>query len=270
MDTLLITSDFSATSANAAKYAAKLSKKLNVRSIILYHSYDVENADTAGIHEGSLMALEVLQATIQKYLHPNAEVHLVANDLPLVLGVDRLCEQKVVSLVVAGTTGKSGLAKFILGSNTIGLAEKCSAPLLIIPEDADFEGIDQIVFACAMEKVKETTPVDEITYFTKQLGADLQVLNVGLEDKKFDPRLISEQHEIFHLLNHLEPTYHYIEDDDIAEGIMDFVDDVDAQMLISVPKTYGFFDSLFHRSVTKNLAKETEVPLLVLRERDKK
>lgn len=270
MDTLLITTDFSSTAAQAAKYAAKLSKALNLTSIILYHSYDMENVDTALIHEGSLLALEVLLSTIEKDLHTDAKVQLIANDLPLVLGVDRICEQENVALVVAGTTGKSDLAQFFLGSNTVSLAEKCPAPLLIVPEDAEFEPIERIVFACAMNKVKESTPVDEITYFTKQLGSDLLVLNVGLEHKRYHPNIIPEQQDIYNLLNHLEPVYHFIEDDEIAEGIMDFVEDKEAQILISVPKTYGFFESLFRRSITKNLASETEIPLLVLREREKK
>lgn len=269
MDTLLITTDFSGAAAHAATYAARLSKTLNLKSIVLYHSYDMENVNTSEIHEGSLMALEALYSTLKKDLHPDARVQLIANDLPLVLGVERICEQEHVSLVVAGTTGKSDLAQFFLGSNTISLAEKCPVPLLIVPHDAKFKPIARIVFACAMDKVKETTPVDEITYFTKQLGSDLLVLNVGLEHKRYHPKIIPEQRDIYNLLNHLEPVYHFIEDDEIAEGIMDFVEDHDAQMLISVPKTHGFFESLFKRSVTKNLAAETEVPLLVLREREK-
>lgn len=268
METILITTDFSNTASNAARYAALLSKSLGVGSVILYHSYDNENMDTDLVHEGSLIALEILSDTIRKHLGRNTRVELIANDLPLLMGVERICEQHPVGLVVAGSTGKGGLAKFLLGSNTINLADKCPVPLLIVPEDADFEPIRKIVFACAMEKVIQTTPVETISLFTRQLNSKLLVLNVALEHKRFNPDIIPEQYEIHRLLDDLNPSYHYIEEDEIVEGIMDFVEDEGAQLLITVPKTYGFFDSFFRRSVTKKLAYDTDIPLLVLRERE--
>ncbi|HLW49527.1 MAG TPA: universal stress protein [Sphingobacteriaceae bacterium] len=266
METILITTDFSQTASNAAKYAAKLSKSLSSKSIILYHSYDDENVDAGLLHEGSVLALEILAERIQKYLGKSTKIELIANDLPLLMGVERICEQHRVGLVVAGSTGKGGLAKFLVGSNTINLAEKCPAPLLVVPDEAEFEPIKKIVFACAMDKVKQSTPVDTIFLFTRQLNSKLLVLNVALEHKRFNPDIIPEQYEIHKLLDELNPSYHYIEEDEIVEGIMDFVEDEGAQLLISVPKSYGFFDSLFRRSVTKKLAYETETPLLVLRE----
>lgn len=268
METILITTDFSKTASNAVKYAAQLSKALDIKSVILYHSYDDENIDATLLHEGSLLALEILSETIKMYLDKKTKIELIANDLPLLMGVERICAQHKVDLVVAGSTGKGGLAKFLIGSNTINLADKCPAPLLVVPDEAEFEPIKKIVFACAMEKVKQTTPVDTISLFTRQLNSKLLVLNVALEHKRFNPDIIPEQYEIHRLLDDLNPSYHYIEEDEVVEGIMDFVEDKGAQLLISVPKSYGFFDSLFRRSVTKKLAYDTETPLLVLRERE--
>lgn len=270
MDTILITTDFSKTASNAAKYAAQLSKSLDIKNVILYHSYDDENMDAKLLHEGSLLALEIMAETIQKYLDKATSIELIANDLPLLLGVERICDQHQVGLVVAGSTGKGGLAKFLVGSNTINLADKCPVPLLIIPDEASYARIKKIVFACALEKVKQTTPVDTITLFTRQLKSKLLVLNVALEHKRFNPDIIPEQYEIHRLLDDLNPSYHYIEDDEIVEGIMEFVEDEEAHLLIAVPKSSGFFDSLFRRSVTKKLAYDTQTPLLVLRERESK
>lgn len=269
MKALLITTDFSKTASNAARYGAMLSKSLGVEKVVLYNSYDSENMDTKLLHESSLLALEVLKHDIAALLAKNTVLEIITNELPLLNGIQRIVQEHEVGLVVAGSTGKGGFTTFLLGSNTINLADECPVPLLIVPEKAKFERVKKIVFACALEKVKASTPVDTITYFVNQLNSKLLVLNVALENKPFNPDIIPEQYQIHALLDHLHPEYHYIEDDEVVEGITEFVEDEDAQLVISVPKSYGFFDSLFRRSVTKKLAYDTEIPLLVLREREK-
>ncbi|MBL7734052.1 MAG: universal stress protein, partial [Chitinophagaceae bacterium] len=62
--------------------------------------------------------------------------------------------------------------------------------------------------------------------------------------------------------------YHYAETDDIADEIEDFAEDQDAGLIITIPKSYGFFEGLFHRSVSKRLIRESDIPLLLLRERE--
>lgn len=279
METMIITTDFSEDSTNAAKYAAKLSGALGITSLILYHSYDNapkdldipidETGDTSIAHEASLLALEILMAEIKPLLSKDAKIELVANDLPLLLGIERLYAQHKVRLVVSGTTGKSRIKTILMGSNTINLAEKCPAPLLIVPEDADFKHIEKIVFACAMEKVYQSTPVEDIHYFTKKLNANLMVLNVIREDKPAKPTMIPEQYILHKLIEDLNPSYHYTEEDEVSEGIMEFTDDEGADLVIAIPKRFGFFESLFRRSVTKKLAYHTEIPLLVLKESEK-
>lgn len=269
MKTILITTDFSKTATNAARYAAKLSQALSVEKIVLYHSYDSENIDVQLVHEASLLGMEVLKQEIQPLIKKHIEVEVITNEQPLIAGINRLVETHAVGMVVAGSTGKGGLTTFLLGSNTINLADECPVPLLIVPEDASYEKIEKIVFACDLNKVKETTPVKELGFFVEELKAKLLVLNVALEHKRFNPDIIPEQYQIHQILQHLNPAYHYIEEETIVEGITEFIDDEDAQIVITVPKTYGFFNSLFRRSVTKKLAYDTEIPLLVLREQEK-
>lgn len=50
---------------------------------------------------------------------------------------------------------------------------------------------------------------------------------------------------------------------------MDFAEDEDVDLVITIPKKFGFFESLFKRSVTKKLAYHTEIPLLILKGKEK-
>lgn len=277
METVIITTDFSGTAAHAAKYGASLARQLGTTTIILYHSHDLAPAataipipetDTSLAREGSLLALEVLEGYIRPYAGDNIRIDLVTNELPLLMGVIQLSEERRAGLVVAGTTGKSKLEKFMIGSNTVNLATSCPVPLLIVPDDANLQGIERIVFACDLQKVTKSTPVHLLHLFAEKLKAKILILNVALEGKRFNPDIIPEQYKLHKLLDPLNPEYHYTEEDDIAEGILEFVAKVNAGIVITIPKSYGFFEGLFHRSVTKKLAHHTEVPLLLFREDD--
>ena len=278
MQTIIITTDFSESSLNAAKYGANLAKPLGVGHIVLYHSYDnaplatevpIAETDTPLAHEGSLLALEIVEGALRQVLGDaaNVSIELVANGLPLVLGVQQLVEQHRAGLVVAGATGKSNLEQMLIGSSAVDLASDHKAPLLIVPKEACFTPIEKVVFACDLKQVSHTTPVAEIGLWLERLRAKLLVLHVALEGKRFNPDLIPEQYTMHSLLNRFHPEYHYTESDDIADEIEDFAEDHDAGLIITIPKSYGFFERLFHRSVSKRLIKASEIPLLLLRER---
>lgn len=279
MESIIITTDFSEAAMNAARYAAGLAKAIGISRIVLYHSYDnapaatdipVAEMDTTLAHEGSLLALEIVERELGLVLGSDSaiSIELVANGLPLELGVEQLAEQWRAGFAVVGTTGKSGLEKFFVGSNTVSLATTCPVPLLIVPKEAEFEPIENIVFACDLKKVTRSTPVSEIGWWLDRLQAKLLVLNVALEGKRFNPDMIPEQYKMHELLDGFNPSYHYEEGEDIAEEIADFAEDEDAGLVISVPKSYGFFEGLFHRSVSRKLLDKSEVPLLLLKERD--
>ncbi|HLT88432.1 MAG TPA: universal stress protein [Sphingobacterium sp.] len=278
MKTIIITTDFSESALNAARYATKLAKSIDATQIVLYHAYDnlpigtdlpMTDVSPSLVEEQSLSNLKTVKAELEQVLGENSgvSIHLVTNNFPLLRGVEGLAEEWHADLVVAGTTGRSNLEQVLIGSNTANLASSLKLPLLIIPADANCEPIHKIVFACDLRKVSNSTPVAEIGQWLERLAAKLLVLNVTLEGKRANPDTIMEQYKMHALLDILQPEYHYTEGDDIAEEIEDFAEDHDAGLIITIPKSYGFFERLFHRSVSKQLIKKSDIPLLLLREK---
>lgn len=278
MKTLIIATDFSESATNAARYAAGLAKAVGASRIVLYHSYDntpvatelpVAETDTTLAHEESLVALGVTEGEIAGVVGRDTSIVIesATNGMPLELGLVQLAEHRQAGLVVMGTTGKRGLGRFLMGSNTANLAASCPLPLLVVPREATFGPIGKIVFACDLRKVSRNTPVSELGWWLGRLQAKLMVLHVALAGKRFNPDTIPEQYKMHELLDGFDPEYHYEEGDDIAEEIADFAEEEDAGLVITVPKSYGFFEGLFHRSVSKRLADKTEIPLLLLREK---
>jgi nucleotide-binding universal stress UspA family protein len=219
-------------------------------------------------HERAVVALGKIERDLHMLIGdacPN--IKLVANELPLLLGIERLVEQWHAGLVVAGSTGKSNMEQVLVGSNTVSMASAIGVPLLIVPKDAEYESMQNIVFACDLKKVSRSTPVSDIGFWLEHLEAKLLVLNVALEGKRFDPDMIPEQYRMHELLDGFGPEYHYTESEDIAVGIEDFAAAHGAGLVISIPKSHGFFEGLFHRSVSKKLIKGADIPLLLLRDK---
>lgn len=282
MDTLysvkrmLVLTDFSVPAWNAALYAAALTRQLKTTDFILYHSDEwILMPPTAAAPAGtgfitspdqSLKKISELKKELEKYMNPETRIEVRTDERTLVTAVNTLAGQQHIGLVVAGVTGKSKLERALIGSNALDLARNCLAPLLIVPPGALFKSIKKIVFACDLKQVFQTTPFYAIKAFVKAFDAILLILNVDRDGAHFDPDTISEMTDLHQLWDDQHAEYYYTDHKDTAVGIMEFAEKNEADLVITVPKIYGFFESLFHRSVTEQLAFHTYLPLLLFRE----
>ncbi|WP_285057422.1 universal stress protein [Pedobacter ginsengisoli] len=282
MDTLysvrrmLVLTDFSVPAWNAALYAAGLTRQLKATDFMLYHSDEwilmppmaTTPAGTGFVEspEQSPERISELKNELEKYMDPEIRIEVRTDERTLVTAVNTLVGQQHIGLVVAGVTGKSKLERVLIGSNALDLARNCVAPLLIVPFGAFFKSIKKIVFACDLKQVSQTTPFYAIKAFVKALDANLLILNVDRDGAHFDPDTINEMTDLHQLWDAQHPEYHYTDHKDTAIGIMEFAKKNKADLVITVPKIYGFFESLFHRGVTEQLAFHTDLPLLLFRE----
>lgn len=153
MKTVIIPVDFSETSLNAARFAAQmLSNKENTR-IILYNMFEGEDeAVNAGEY------LESLKSELEQKGNKDIEcVKELADDL--IDSLERLVFQKAATLIVMGITGKTPLRQMLVGSNTLKMVEKNICPVMIVPPDANYAEIDNILFTSDFHDVEGSTPV---------------------------------------------------------------------------------------------------------------
>lgn len=271
---ILVLTDFSDAAVNAARYAAAFATRVEAGNIIIYHSTSLPLATDIPF-EITSVAIDDQQDIKTKLDRLKDEmISLVSSEITvgtrrdervLISAVNMLAEQLQLGLVVMGTTGRSNLKEILIGSNTTTIARESRIPLLIVPAGAQFEEIERVVFACDLKKVSETTPVEAIKTVIATLNAKLLILNVG-HDQDFNPDMIKELTDLHGLWGDEQPEYHYTRHEDLVTGIMDFAIKEKAQLVITVPKQYGFFEELFHRGLTKRLAYHTHLPLLLFKE----
>ena len=102
--------------------------------------------------------------------------------------------------------------------------------------------------------------------FVKEFNAELDVLNVDYHNKHFKPET-PEQSALLHtLLEEANPFYHFIEHADIEDGINEFAEKNNLDLIITIPKKHRLLDSVFKTSSTKQLVYQSHVPVMCVHE----
>ncbi len=275
MKTIIIPTDFSPVATNALHYGIDLAKTVNA-SILLFHVYQVPV--TYGDVPLVLVSVDELRKSAeQKVQTLKKEVeHIVSGSIKVYaetrLGnvadeLELLCNNIKPFAVVMGTKGETGLDRVLFGSNTLTAIRHLTWPVICVPPGKTFgKGIKKIGFACDFREVVKTMPAHAITDFQKALKAELHVLNVDYNDKHFTPSTPEESALLHTLLEDAKPVYHFIENKDIEDGIIEFADKNNLDLVITIPKKHKLLEGIFKPSSTKQLIRESHVPVMCVHE----
>ncbi len=274
MKKILATTDFSANSWKAITYAYELSAKFGAELVILnaytlpYSNQTVLLSMNEILRESAEEGLkEVLQRVHKELPAKNVTVTTKAVHGDLLVSVDLICESEQIDLVVMGTKGATGLKAALLGSNTANVIRNVEKPVIAVPESYQQGTISKVTlcadFADGMEKRINFSGLYAIL---RAFGADLHMLHVVDPYENNREKGDGEQPDLqpyFPGVN-IHATYNYNED--VEDGIKEFVSDNQTDLLVMIRRNYNFIESLFHRSMTRSLAMHAEIPLLVLKE----
>ncbi|MFB6455756.1 universal stress protein [Chitinophaga sp. Hz27] len=277
MKTILVPTDFSDVAYNAATYAIEMANAIGAERLVLYHAYELVvpipdvptsvpmvNADDLRI--ASLEGLDKMKKDLEALGSGKINILTRADNTLLAATINEVCKNEEADIIVMGITGGSKLEEILVGSNTIDVAKQTTTPVLIIPEDAKFKSINKVVFACDLKKVVDTTPVDLLKKFMDAFHAELHVLNIDHDSKHFTADTPFESLMLDTLLAGYNPVYHFIDNANVVQGIISFSEGIQADLIITMPKKHGLFESIFKRSSTSKLAFKTHIPLLTIHE----
>ena len=278
MSTILIPIDFSNTSGNAVRYAMGLTQQFNIHKIVLYHAWEYisVNPDPL-ITTGEAITIEVLQETMQENM--NNFVNEVKNwntaiDIQPVNeyanftdGIKNTCADDNIQLIIMGITGGNGQTYSALDDEIANITRHINLPVILVPSQANFSGIQNIVLACDFKHIGDSFPINTIASILQKINAKLFILNVSAGTEHNAQTDIHSGADF--IRNHLQafsPEFHFIDSPDIARGIHQFSAEKDAQLIITAPKKHGWFESLFRKSHTQQLAHHSNIPLLLVHE----
>ena len=287
MKKILALTDFSDDAQHAASYALNLVKAEPGAGLILLNTFEppvllpsdpgsgFAPDGTPNMMDYSLIMEEtslIEKGNQEQILKVKEQLDALNTNMPITTLVkegflgdvaNEISEKEPVDLVVMGIKGKSGIEKMLIGSNAIKAIEGIDRPLLIIPDKAAVTGLSKIALASDLELLKEAT-LHQLEAFLNTTGInELHIVTINKEAG--DPASQERISAIKALLERLNPTFHFIKADNVAAGLESFVAQNAISLLVFTHHERGFFSGLFHKSVGKQIAWNTTVPVLRLK-----
>ena len=261
MHRVIIPVDFSETSLKATRFAAQMLAGKMDAVAILYNNYETEDDLDVCINYLESLKKEFLGAGVIKI---ELEYEMGGD---LIENITRMVQTFRATLVVMGITGKSAVKQAMFGSNTLKLVDKNLYPVLIIPTDASYQGINNVAFASDFKNVEATTPSTLINAVLDLFNPMLHIVNVNSEHYVSLTEEIQMGKEKFReMFNNYKTEFYFITRNDFLEALDNFVKDYKIDILITIPKHQSNVTSLFKTSHTRQLAYHSHIPILAAHE----
>lgn len=274
MKHLLFPTDFSATSFNAFSFALEYADKLGL-DIIVYHAYDQDDAINTGAeydqvdidklreHGGFFRPFEDAVKAKESAVSLKYSIEQGAFLESFKAYVESIEED--VDCIVMGTENNGlRLLEFFFNSNTIKLMTSIGKPVVAVPEGTQFDGaLDNVLFLVDY-KDDELESLQNILKSTKEFDAKLHVVH-------FD---VAHSDALAYKMDALRAkladqdlsgvSFESIDTIDIKKSLMAYCDQHNIDLVYLVNRERNFYQRLFSYSLTEDLVKEMQLPVMSL------
>ncbi len=270
MAPILVATDFSPSALSALNYAADMAL-VTGSPLVLINIYQVPvslNDDPVPLitvdelKENSETMIGQLKEKLKHITPGNVEIRTESRLGEIREELQAACDAHQPLLLIVGTTGQSGLERSLFGSTTLEVIEELNWPVLAVPKGTEYgKGIHHIGLAWDFTKADRVLPAERLITLVNTFKAHLKVLHVAtdLADNPADATDTVKQ-----ALASLSPAYHHIKNADVADGISAFAEEHNLDLIVTVPRKHGFFQSLFNKNSTKQLITGSHLPVLAI------
>ncbi len=281
MKKVLLPTDFSANSLNAARYALDMYLEEKVNFIIM-HAYKVFD-----YHEKSQLSATPGKAVLEKTRQEaNSKLNKVVEELKITAGKDHSFEiaahnllltdailkelrKRKIELIIIGSQGHTGAKEVIYGTNTLNIMEEIeNCPVLSVPSTMVFQPPNEIVLANSFKAELTPDDLDFLISLAKKFKAALRILHIAEEgglnrSQHHNRKLLSEK------LEEVKHSFHSLEYLSVPLGIYSFLESRGSGLVAFINKKHTFLENLLLNPLYKNLAHYSKVPVLVLHQPQK-
>lgn len=264
---ILIPTDFSSNALHAATYAVQLFGKSDATYILLHALYDAGYAGAIGYSMGPELlkaSQEGLDLTAKRFAEStgatSVETELAFGFLSSV--VNDFVKERGADAVVMGKRGETGSALF--GSNTTAVLSDCPVPVVAVPDHARQLAMHRVLLA-ADDREVEPEPLSLLRALALEHGAQVLVTHIAMDAPTVDPTKVKGHYQAALKDVDLDLLEGYGRD--VADGLVRTARSKKADVIAILHRQLGFFGRLFNPSVAKELALESDLPILVLQDR---
>ena len=274
MKTILIPTDFSETTENAVNYGLDMAND-HKANVLLMHvnqipasttEFGISAYNVIDVKQNSLELLNSLKNKITQ-THPSIKsiscFTEIGSPSDLILSYSK---ENAVDIVIMGNSGYgSSFSKNLFGSTSVSVSKSINVPVIIVPPNIYYTPLKKIAYGCDYETdITNSKSLECVTNISNDLNSDLNIVHIMPEDN-----LLSEQEaEMDYFVNgNLQTVMHktfIIKNNNVSDGLIEFVTEHNIDLIIVEPKKHSMFHSIFHKSVTNELAFFSPIPVMAI------
>ncbi len=280
MKTILVPYDFSKEAENAFEFARGLATKNNSR-VKLLHVIEVPTHHSLGTMGGAVeptfeMDQVYVVELVDKRKQQMADLEEKYKDAPFSFktklvfgnpyaGISSEIAEIEADLVIMGSKGSSGIEELLIGSNTEKVVRHSICPVITIKDHRTPESIKKIVFASDFEETTDKT-IKKLRKLQESLGATLFLVKVNtpsmFENSKDTIKKIREFAAKHQLENVKAEVYNSSSEE---EGIIEFAEDIDADMIAMATHGRTGFLHLISGSIAEDVVNHAKRPVWTMK-----
>ena len=282
MKKILFPTDFSDTANNAFLYTLHLAKLYNAE-VFVTHIYDKKVISTLYGGQPELVATIYVDVELDEFEYfkeeskklrmiaeennlSDVKLNFIFKSGSLVSTLGEIIEKEKINLVVMGTSGATNFEKKLWGSNTMNALRSLDISILSIPKKAIFKGVKNIGFASALKDSDKPILANLLNFYDNNLIIKVLYIikndkNTEVEEQLIDKKIASWESEFRNeKLIFIKKIF-----DSVTKGIYQLIFDENIDIAVIAKRDLSFIYSLFTHSLSEDLAKKMDFPLLVVK-----
>jgi nucleotide-binding universal stress UspA family protein len=283
MKNILLPTDFSENSWNAIKYAIHFFENQEYNFYVL-HVIRLNNLvanDSPLVLNGGVIEdvyvkptkqkLRELLKRISKLKLNNHHYHFYTlTDYSFFIeSIRNVVHEKQIDCIVMGTKGASGLEKIILGTNTADIITKVKCNTLAIPENAAFKKPEEIAFPTDFSLSHNLQVLLPISDIMDRFNSSLRIVHINKNKTDLNKDQLKNKELLEDYFMHDKFSFHYLTNKKVEDAVQCFVESRNTDLICMVAKNLNYFQQILFHSKVEKISYHTDVPFLVLHEKNK-
>jgi nucleotide-binding universal stress UspA family protein len=282
---ILVPIDFSEQSLNACDYALGIAAKLKAEIKLLYSYFNpIITSEPYLENQAIAFQLDPIIGNMEK--EARKQITKLKEDLnkkaisqnkekiKISYSLDKGVPENVIleyaekyhpAVIVMGTKGK-GSMNFI-GSVTKKIIEKSEVPVLAIPSNAVYMGmeyVNKVLYATDFDD-SDFSALRRLMMLIRPFGMKIYCVHIAKDSKKLlsDVKMESLKNHFNEEYPDYQITCDLIERDDVLTGLEDYIGKNEIDLIALTTRKRGILERIFNPSIARKMLFHTHIPLLV-------
>lgn len=270
---IIYPTDFSPCAENALVYATHLAKATE-SSIVIVHEIDVTGGYSASMISTDSLNIVTMMEDEAKVKMTNIQERLteegIKSDTQIIIGNKLIQYFKNIEtdgnfMVVMGTKGSGSVENRIFGSQTHKIIREVDFPVVVVPVEAEFKGIGEILFATDYESMN-MVQLKKLTRIGTYFHSNIHTVHVaeGQFQKQTEEIFLSDfEQKVRSEVDYPQIDFQLLYSSNIEDRLHAKINEENVDMLVLVTQKRSFFERFFGTSLTKQMVYHTHIPMLV-------